>query len=93
MSVSQVSHLQSCLTLFSFFVSLPQPDHPNSDKLVAFYYDMTKSMSIIANFSYDLRLMEIENSAAANGHVKYGGEVGETSPQGVVGHIYEEVSV
>lgn len=58
---------------------------------MSFFHDLTESIASVANFSYSLRMMEADDTDTTT--VKYGGEIGETSPQGIVGQVYHNVSV
>lgn len=62
---------------------IKQPNHPRSDIYESFFHELITEISDVGQFSYQLRTLP---------EAIYGGEIGETIPQGLIGEIYENVS-
>lgn len=72
-----------CSSSFSPCLSLLQPDHPHADVLTSFFSELLAEIAEIGQFSYNLRVMP--------SGTKYGGAVGETQPEGLIGEVYNNV--
>ncbi|KAF7490355.1 Glutamate receptor ionotropic, kainate 4 [Sarcoptes scabiei] len=56
------------------------PNHPRSDVYQSFFHELMAEIGDVGQFSYQLRILP---------EAIYGGEIGETRPQGLIGEIYE----
>lgn len=56
------------------------PNHPRSDIYESFFHELITEISDVGQFNYQLRTLP---------EAIYGGEIGETIPQGLIGEIYE----
>ncbi|KAI2811084.1 hypothetical protein BLOT_002255 [Blomia tropicalis] len=57
------------------------PNHPRADVLNSFFHELIAEIASIGQFSYNLRTMP---------GAKYGGAVGETKPEGLIGEVYNK---